>query len=163
MNQFIGTVLCVCFLTSILTLSAWAEVEAPFGAKPYAPYPETLPHPSKDEKLLGLALWVIETMPVNREIISVTMEEHIRYQLELERTGIMFAAGPVFGPDATKPDGNGLVIIRADNVDQARAIADADPMHRSGGRSYRLRQWRVNEGSFTVTVPFSRYHTPTIK
>jgi len=126
-------------------------------------YPETLPHPSQDDKLLGLQLWVIETIPEDRDIISETMEQHIRYQLKLERDGIMFAAGPIFGADAQRPDGNGLIVIRADDAYQARTIADADPMHASGARSYRLRQWLVNEGSFTVTVPFSRYHAPEIK
>jgi len=75
----------------------------------------------------------------------------------------MFAAGPIYDAEAEKPDGNGLIVIRAESIAHARAIADNDPMHISGGRTYRLRQWRVNEGSFTVTVPFSRYHSPDIK
>ena len=126
-------------------------------------YPEKIPHPRDDDKLLGMRLWVVETIPQDRDIIKATMEKHIRYQLMLERKGIMFAAGPIYGADAQKPDGNGLIIIRADSADGARAIADADPMHASGGRTYRLRQWRVNEGSFTVTIPFSRYHSPKIE
>jgi len=126
-------------------------------------YPEKIPHPSEDENLLGLRLWVIETMPADRELITSTMEAHIRYQLMLEREGIMFAAGPIYDAEAEKPDGNGLIVIRAESIAHARAIADNDPMHISGGRTYRLRQWRVNEGSFTVTVPFSRYHSPEIK
>lgn len=126
-------------------------------------YPERIPHPRDDDKLLGMRLWVVETIPQDRDIIEATMEKHIRYQLMLEREGIMFAAGPIYGADANKPDGNGLIIIRADNVKDARAVADADPMHLSGGRTYRLRQWRVNEGSFTVTIPFSRYHPPKIE
>jgi uncharacterized protein YciI len=126
-------------------------------------YPETIPHPSVDENLLGLRLWVIETIPKDREVIQATMEAHIRYQLMLEREGIMFAAGPIYEAEAIKPDGNGLIVIRAETLSDARRIADNDPMHKSGGRTYRLRQWRVNEGSFTVTVPFSRYHSPEIK
>ena len=91
------------------------------------------------------------------------MEEHIRYQLKLERQGIMFAAGPIYAANANKPDGNGLIIIRAETAEHAMQIAEADPMHASGGRSFTLRQWRVNEGNITVTIPFSRYHSPTIK
>ena len=145
-------------LISLLPARSYAELAiTPEG------YPEQLPHPRDDNRLLGLRLWVIETKPLDRDIITATMEEHIRYQLKLERQGIMFAAGPIYAATAKKPDGNGLIVIRAENVEQAMQIAAADPMHASGGRSFTLRQWRVNEGSITVTIPFSRYHSPTIK
>ena len=110
-------------------------------------YPESIPHPSVDENLLGLRLWVIETIPKDREVIQATMEAHIRYQLMLEREGIMFAAGPIYEAEASKPDGNGLIVIRAETLSDARSVADNDPMHKSGGRTYRLRQWRVNEAA----------------
>lgn len=126
-------------------------------------FPERLPHPSQDEKLLGLRLWLIETMPVDRDIIAETMEDHIRYQLALEANGIMFAAGPILAEGATKPDGNGIVVIRAKDEATAREIADKDPMHASGGRRYRLRQWIVNEGSLSVRIPFSQYNEPVIE
>ena len=126
-------------------------------------YPAQLPHPSKDKNLLGLKLWVIETRPADRDLIAATMDQHIRYQLKLERDGIMFAAGPIFAAEAERPDGHGLIVIRADGVEAARANSDADPMHATGARKYQLRQWRVNEGSIKVTIPFSRYHDITIE
>ncbi len=145
-------------------LALFAAATMPFAVQAHEDeLPETIPHPSQDDNLLGLRLWVVETMPADDEIRAATMEDHIRYQLMLEREGVMFAAGPIFGAEASRPDGNGLVIIRAANVEEARAIADADPMHARGGRTYRLRQWVVNEGSISIRVPFSRYHAPVIE
>ena len=48
-----------------------------------------------------------------------------------------------------------MIIVRAASLDEARAIADADPMHSSGVRRYRIRPWLLNEGSYTVTVRYS--------
>ena len=51
-----------------------------------------------------------------------------------------------------------MIIVRAANVAEATAIAQADPMHQSGVRSFRVRPWLLNEGSYTVTVRYSEHH-----
>ena len=51
--------------------------------------------------------------------------------------------------------GSGLIIYRAESMEAARAIAEADPMHASGIRTYTLRKWLVNEGSFQLDVKLS--------
>ena len=48
--------------------------------------------------------------------------------------------------------GGGLIVYRAGSLDEARALAEADPMHRDGKRSFTLRRWLINEGSLTVSV-----------
>jgi hypothetical protein len=48
--------------------------------------------------------------------------------------------------------GEGLVVVRAASVDEAKAIAERDPMHRSGARRYRVRPWMINEGSVTIRL-----------
>ena len=48
-----------------------------------------------------------------------------------------------------------MIIIRADSMEHARKIADADPMHKAGVRSYTLRKWFLNEGSLEVSLKFS--------
>ena len=74
----------------------------------------------------------------------------------LEREGIMFAAGPLFeAEDAGLGERPGLIAIRADSLEEATAIADADPMHTSGTRTYTIRGWRINEGSINVTIKLS--------
>ena len=44
------------------------------------------------------------------------------------------------------------IVYRAKDIAEARQIADADPMHRDGVRSYKIIPWLMNEGSFTLTV-----------
>ena len=45
--------------------------------------------------------------------------------------------------------------FQSKELNEAKAIADADPMHRSGVRRYRIRPWLLNEGSITLTVRYS--------
>ena len=51
--------------------------------------------------------------------------------------------------------GVGLIIYRAESLEAARALAEGDPMHKSGARSFVLRSWLINEGSLTVHVGLS--------
>ena len=52
-------------------------------------------------------------------------------------------------------EGAGMILYRAESMEKARALADADPMHASGARSYRLRKWLVNEGSPSFAMALS--------
>ena len=36
-----------------------------------------------------------------------------------------------------------------------KAVAAADPMHQAGARTYRIRPWLLNEGSFNVRLTYS--------
>ena len=38
---------------------------------------------------------------------------------------------------------------------EAKTIAERDPMHRSGARSFRIRPWMINEGGVSVRLNFS--------
>ena len=51
--------------------------------------------------------------------------------------------------------GTGMIVYRAASMDEARSIADADPMHTSGARTYVLRKWLINEGSLSLNVGLS--------
>ena len=105
-------------------------------------------------KMLGKQLYVIHTTPVApREKITELLPQHLEHQVRLEKSGVMFAAGPLANEDATP--GGGLIVIRADSFAAARAIADTDPLHKAGLRTYTLRRWTVNEGSYSVTINYS--------
>ena len=65
----------------------------------------------------------------------------------------MFAAGPLSQEDGTRY--GGMFVLRANSFEEARAIADADPLHKAGLRSYTLMRWTVNEGSYSVRVNYS--------
>ncbi len=111
---------------------------------------------------LQLQLFVIFTTPVEgREVelvrdgkISNLLKQHLEYQHELEQSGVMFAAGPIYSDDLTWR-GEGLVIVRADSLEDARRIAEADPIHTSGIRTFTVRPWLVAEGGFSMQVTFS--------
>ena len=73
------------------------------------------------------------------------LEAHLEYWAEMERQQVMFAAGPMMPTDLQSPwSGRGMVIYRAESWPAARAIADADPMHKAGARRYELDPWLLN-------------------
>ena len=109
-----------------------------------------------DLGLLAKKLYVVFTSPVNGlGPIMEVLDEHLAYQNKIQDEGIMFGAGP-FSDDAEQNwDGDGMVIIRADSMAAAKVIADNDPMHKAGARSYKIRPWLLNEGKVTVDLTFS--------
>jgi len=91
------------------------------------------------------------TLAQMREVTPV----HLAYQVDLERRGVMWGAGPLFTPDDQSWEGDGMVIVRAKSLEDAHAIASADPMHQRGVRQFEIRPWLLNEGSMTIRVSFS--------
>ncbi|MBF0277005.1 MAG: hypothetical protein HQM13_04415 [SAR324 cluster bacterium] len=87
--------------------------------------------------------------------VTENLQDHLIFQMELEAKGIMFAAGPFADDNEECWEGEGMVIIRASSLEEAREIADSDPMHKSGARKYRIRPWMMNEGSLTLKVTYS--------
>lgn len=103
---------------------------------------------------LGKQLYVIFTKPVApREALDKVLPQHLEHQVKLEKSGIMFAAGPMVNEDGSTA--GGLIVIRADSFAAAKAIADSDPYHRAGLRTYTLTRWTVNEGAYTVRINYS--------
>ncbi len=82
------------------------------------------------DKMLHKKLYVIFSDPTEkgggrRKIFP----RHIAYQLELERKGILFAAGP-FTDAKGNSTGSGMIVIRAKSMAAARRIASNDPLMR---------------------------------
>ena len=106
-------------------------------------------------KMLQKDLYVIFTRPVApREKIMELLPKHLERQVELEKQGILFAAGPMEPQEDDKPR-TGMIIIRADSFEDAHAIAMEDPLHAAGLREFDIWNWSMNEGSFTVTISYS--------
>jgi uncharacterized protein len=98
----------------------------------------------------------------NPELDQVTLDEaehrrvfdaHIAHQLELEASGKLFAAGPLFDKDGNRL--GGMIVLRADSFEEAQAIVDSDPHRTSGLWDHRIERWLVSEGSYTVTIKYS--------
>lgn len=106
--------------------------------------------------MLQKQLYVVFTKPVSgMGPVMAQLSVHLEYQMKLERDGIMFGAGPFWTDDEQKWEGEGMVVIRAKSIAEARAIAAADPMHSSGARSFTVRPWLLNEGTVTLQINYS--------
>ena len=110
----------------------------------------------KEKGLLAKNLYVVLTKPAgDMEAVMENLQEHLKYQLELEANGSMFAAGPFADDEEQEWEGEGMVILRAESLAEARSMAENDPMHKSGARTFRLRPWMLNEGSITINITYS--------
>ena len=108
------------------------------------------------EGMLQLQLYAIFTRPVSSmKPVMEKLEEHLEYQISMEKNGILFAAGPFWTDDEQQWRGEGMVVVRAESLDAARAIAEKDPMHASGARTFEVRPWLINEGTLTLRLNHS--------
>jgi uncharacterized protein YciI len=73
----------------------------------------------------------------------------------LVRDGNLTFARPMSDETGEHMQGIRLIIYCASSLDAARALAEADPKHKSGARSFVLRKWMINEGSLSVSVELS--------
>jgi uncharacterized protein YciI len=80
--------------------------------------------------------------------------EHFAYLLELERSGVLFAAGPFVDEDGVR-HGAGMLLIRAATRTEAEAIAYAEPYTKAGMRKMDLTPWQRNEGSLNLRIRFA--------
>lgn len=105
---------------------------------------------------LALELYAAMSTPAKEpQDVKASLPDHLAYQADLERAGSLAFAGPMSDETGEHMQGMGLIIYRAESLDAARALADGDPMHKSGARSYVLRRWMINEGSLTLSVGLS--------
>ena len=111
---------------------------------------------AKDRGALALELYVAQSVPAKMpEDVKATLPSHLAYQAKLETQGALAFAGPMSDETGEEMQGMGLIIYRAASLDDARALADADPMHQSGARTYTLRRWMINEGTIALNVGLS--------
>ena len=101
-------------------------------------------------------MYVYFTTPANGlGPVMENLEDHLKFQVELEQKGVMFGAGPFWTDDERRWEGEGMIIIRAGSLAEARKIAASDPMHASGARTFTIRPWLMNEGAVTMRVTYS--------
>lgn len=106
--------------------------------------------------MLQKQLHVVFTKPTKGPgPVLENLEKHLEFQCGLERRGIMFGAGPFWADNEEDWHGEGMVIIRAASLAEAKRIAAEDPMHKAGARSFTVRPWLLNEGTITVKITYS--------
>ncbi|HJP36549.1 MAG TPA: YciI family protein [Gammaproteobacteria bacterium] len=109
------------------------------------------------EGMLRKQLYTVFTRPADGlGPVMEVLEAHLKFQISLEERGVMFGAGPFFSDDEQQWRGEGMVIIRAKDLEEAKAIAAEDPMHSSGARVYEVRPWLLCEGSVTIKLSHSK-------
>lgn len=111
---------------------------------------------AKARGALALELYVAQSTPAKApEDVKAALPDHLAYQAQLETAGQLALAGPMSDESGENMQGVGLIIYRAPSLEAARALAAADPMHKSGARSFTLRRWMINEGSLNLSVGLS--------
>jgi uncharacterized protein len=105
-------------------------------------------------QLLARDYWLILSTPsaaANRASIDALVAEHVAWLLELERSDVLFASGPLLSGPGVGP-GSGVTVLRASDEDAAAMIAAGDPFVRAGLRTFVVHRWRLNEGSVGVRL-----------
>jgi len=111
---------------------------------------------AKRRGALALELYVAQSTPAKTpEDVKAALHDHLAYQATLETAGQLALAGPMSDETGEHMQGIGLIIYRADSLEAARILAENDPMHKSGARSFTLRRWMINEGSLNLSVGLS--------
>lgn len=111
---------------------------------------------AKARGALALELFVAQSTPSKPpQEVKAVLPDHLAYQAELERAGKLAFAGPLSDETGEEMQAMGMIVYRAESMDAAKALADADPMHKTGARTYVMRRWLINEGSFSLLVGLS--------
>jgi len=111
---------------------------------------------AKSRGALALELYIVDSIPAaDPETLRAVLPDHLAYQRSLEESGHLVLAGPQSDATGEEMQGRGLIIYRAASMEDARALAEADPMHATGTRRFELRKWLVNEGALSFSVGLS--------
>jgi uncharacterized protein len=112
---------------------------------------------------LRMQLYVVTSTANSLDAVKQNLAEHRAYLRSLEDQHVLFGAGPLWTDDGQYFEGDGMLIYRAASVEAATArcfadtarVAQADPMHKSGARTFKVRPWLLNDGRITIRVTLS--------
>jgi uncharacterized protein YciI len=108
---------------------------------------------AKERGALALEVYVVLSTPAaEMEVIKQSLPEHLKYQRQLEADGLLMLAGPLSSAEGEEMNGTGFIVYRATSLEHATQLAQDDPMHQSNARSFTVKRWLINEGSFNLSV-----------
>lgn len=99
-------------------------------------------------------LYVTEPIVSFAEVAKI-LPDHMDFVHKIESQGTMIMGGQTTIEGASDAGGYGAIMIRANSFEEARRIADQDPMHKTGVRKYTLYKWNINEGELNVRLKLS--------
>jgi uncharacterized protein YciI len=107
------------------------------------------------QRMLRKKLYVVLSKgAASVEQIGAVLPQHLEYMIGLEKSGVLFASGPLAAAQG-QPAGDGLTVLRAASAAEAHKIASADPFVANNLRTFEVREWTVMEGSLGLTINFS--------
>ena len=104
---------------------------------------------------LAFEVFVVVSTPTGQVHLPDVLPDHLAYIGSLEKSGKLMMAGPMSDDTGEEMQGQGMLVLRAASLEEAKALADGDPMHSSGARNYEMKKWMINEGSLSVSVGLS--------
>ena len=105
---------------------------------------------------LAFELYVVHSIPAGAaDAVKDALPDHLAYQQKREAEGTLVFAGPLSDETGTQMQGVGMIVYRAASFEAAKDLAENDPMHSTGARTFTIRKWMINEGKLTVTVGLS--------
>ncbi|MYZ34580.1 MULTISPECIES: YciI family protein [unclassified Streptomyces] len=96
---------------------------------------------------------------INRKVaedaeITPYVADHLRYMIELEGRGLLWASGPFVEPGVQV--GDGLTILNTGTADEARELLAEDPLCRQGLRTFEGPfPWELREGRIPISLDAS--------
>ncbi|WP_066948777.1 YciI family protein [Streptomyces lushanensis] len=86
--------------------------------------------------------------------IAPYVADHLRYMVELERRGLLWASGPFVEPGVRV--GDGLTIVNSDSIDEARELLMDEPLCHRGLRTFEGPfPWELREGHIPIALDAS--------
>ena len=108
------------------------------------------------QKMLRRKLYAIFGKTVaSPEKLMPLLPAHLEYLIGLEKTGLLFASGPLTEVGAGPLGGGGLTVLRVASAAEAREIAEAEPLVKNGLRTFEIKEWTIMEGTLGVRVNLS--------
>lgn len=102
---------------------------------------------SEDQNLIADRLFLMLSYAPDGDVETVMehLPDHLAYWDKMEERKAMFVAGPLIPADPSDEfSGDGMVVISAPSYEEAKEIAEEDPMHKAGARTFELRPWLLN-------------------
>ncbi|MEM8847624.1 MAG: YciI family protein [Bacteroidota bacterium] len=127
-----------------------------FGAIPALAQDNVLAEAEKLNTGMNKEVYLYVTEPVVPfDEVAKILPDHMDFVHKIENQGTMIMGGQTTIEGADNAEGYGAIMIRANSFEEAKRIADQDPMHKTGVRKYTLYRWNINEGEMNVTLKLS--------
>ena len=102
-----------------------------------------------------LKLFAMLRRTIDGDALQANLGDHLRWMIREEKARRIVLSGPTAKNESATVSLNGLTVIAAADLDEAKTLAAADPLVIVGAVAFDIFEWTVNEGSLTFTVTIS--------